>query len=107
MDNGIAAIEFNASRSTPGQLIAHLALLGMNLETAVRTGENRGRKLHHDFVALNVVSVPLAASESGYSASTPLPESTSDANELALAVWVSAKGAQKPIQSVGGLLRPR
>lgn len=104
VDNGFAAIQFHGVGPTPEQLTAHVALLGMNLETAVRSGENRGRKLHHDFVALNVVSIRLASTASGYAANTPLPEIASDANNLALAVWVSAEGAQKPIQSVGGLL---
>jgi len=107
VDDGFAAIQFNNSRPTPGQLTAHVALLGMNLETAVRSGENRNRKLHHDFVALNVVSIPLDNTASGYTANTPLPDITSDTNDLALAVWVSAGGAQRPIQSVGGLLRRR
>jgi hypothetical protein len=104
VDDGIAAIQFNNSRPVPGQLTAHVALLGMNLETAVRSGENRNRKLHHDFVVLNVVSIPLDNTASGYMANTPLPDTTSDANDLAVAVWVSASGTQRPIQSVGGLL---
>jgi len=104
VDDGIAAIQFENSRAVPGPLTAHVALLGMNLETAVRSGENRNRRLHHDFVALNVVSVPLDNTPSGYTANTPLPDTTSDANDLALAVWVSASGTQRPIQSVGGLL---
>jgi hypothetical protein len=77
----------------------------MNLETAVRRGENRNRRLHHDFVALAVVSIPLANTASGHAANTPLPEITPGGGDMALAAWVSADGAQKPIQSVGGLLR--
>jgi hypothetical protein len=104
VDDGIAAIHFENSRAAPGPLTAHVALLGMNLDTAVRSGENRDRKLHHDFVVLNVVSVPLDNTASGYTANTPLPDTTLDANDLALAIWVSASGTQRPIQSVGGLL---
>jgi hypothetical protein len=100
-----AAIRFDASTPTARQLIAHVALLGMELETAVRRGENSGRKLRHDFVALDVVSVPLTHTAWGYAANTPLPENTSDAADLALAVWVSEEGAQTPIQSVGGSLQ--
>ena len=107
VDDGLASIRFDDNGQARGPLTAHVALMGMNLETAVRRGENRNRKLHHDFVALNVVSIPLASSASGYVAATRLPEITSDAGELALAAWVSAAGAQKPIQSVGGLLRPQ
>lgn len=105
VEDGFAEIRFDDARPTPGHLTAHVALLGMDLETAVRSGENRNRKLHHDFVALGVVSIPLADTGSGYAANTALPDITSEADDVALAAWVSEAGAQTPIQSVGGLLR--
>lgn len=104
IDNDGAAINFENLDSTLGQLDVHLALLGMNLETRVRAGENKGRKLSHDFVAINIVSVPMKKSASGYSAIAQLPETPSDMRDFALAVWVSEVGAQKPIQSVGGYM---
>ncbi|MDH3604032.1 MAG: DUF1223 domain-containing protein [Candidatus Tectomicrobia bacterium] len=104
IDDDGAAIHFNSLDPGLKRLNAHVALLGMNLETAVRAGENRGRKLKHDFVALNVVSVPLDKSASGYTAITELPEVALDVQDIALAVWVSEVGAQMPIQSVGGYL---
>ena len=105
VENGVAEIRFDDARPAPGHLTAHVALLGMDLETAVRRGENRNRKLHHDFVALNVVSIPLSITESGLAATTPLPDIGSEAESIALAAWVSEAGAQRPVQAVGGWLR--
>jgi len=102
--DGDVAISFEPLDKFVNHRTAHVALLGMNLETRVKAGENRGRKLSHDFVALDIASVPLEPSTSGYSAMTQLPEIPADVNELALAVWISNAGAQKPIQAVGGLL---
>jgi hypothetical protein len=82
----------------------YLALLGMNLETSVRAGENRGRTLRHDFVALDLVSVRLRLTASGYEASTRIPRSRFATGELALAAWASEAGSLEPIQSAGGYL---
>lgn len=66
-------IHFDDSQSEPRGLNVHLAILGMNLETSVRAGENGGRLLRHDFVALDAVSVPLEPGPSGHGAATTLP----------------------------------
>lgn len=102
--NDAASISFESLDSTLDRLNVHLVLLGMNLQTEVRAGENKGRKLGHDFVALNIVSLPMKKSASGYTAITQLPEIPPDTHDFALAVWVSEVGAQRPIQSVGGYL---
>jgi len=104
VDDGSATIRFNSLNSGAKQLTAHVALLGMNLETSVRAGENKGRRLNHDFVALDVVSSDLRTSGSVFTTMTKLPEIPPDVADLALAVWVSEVGTQAPIQSVGGFL---
>ena len=50
------AAEGGARQSNNGELTLHVAVLGMNLETRVGAGENHGKTLRHDFVALGVVS---------------------------------------------------
>ena len=82
----------------------NVVVLGMNLQTPVRAGENKGKRLIHDFVALEAVSVPLDWFASGYKAITPMPEVREPAEDLALIAWVSEVGEQTPIQAVGGLL---
>ena len=104
VDGDSAAIQFNNKNTNIRRLDVHVAVLGMNLETSVRAGENKGRRLNHDFVALDIVSSRLERSESDFSTVAKLPELSTYASDLALAVWVSEVGTQTPIQSVGGYL---
>jgi hypothetical protein len=98
------AVRFEDESGVGRSWTVHLAVLGMNLETPVSAGENAGRMLRHDFVALEVVSVPLARERGGYTAMVAWPERVSRGSGLALAAWVSEVGQQVPIQSVGGFL---
>ena len=104
VENSSVAIRFNSLDPDVEQLTAHIALLGMNLETSVRAGENKGRTLRHDFVALDVVSSRLHGSGPVFTATATLPETPPDVADVALAVWIAEAGAQTPIQSVGGFL---
>lgn len=81
-----------------------LALLGGNLESDVKRGENSGRKLRHDFVVLHLATAALTSSDGRFTASIALPEKVTDA-PIALAVWVNAGDPQPPIQTVGGWLK--
>ena len=47
-----ATMAFAASVPVSGELEAHVAILGFDLKTEVRAGENGGRTLEHDFVVL-------------------------------------------------------
>ncbi|MGI9341706.1 MAG: DUF1223 domain-containing protein [Gammaproteobacteria bacterium] len=97
-------LNFALDNETNEDLIAHVAILGMNLESDVRAGENRGRTLRHDFVALGVTSVPLRKTPGGFAATTTLPEASTQASERALVAWVTDGRMQRPLQSVGGYL---
>ena len=87
------------------ELQLHIVVLGMNLETQVRAGENKGRSLRHDFVALGMTSVSLTRSGAAYRATTGLPEAGNEADSRAVVAWVSETTSQAPIQSVGGFLQ--
>ena len=76
VDGDSAAIQFNNKNTNIKRLDVHVAVLGMNLETSVRAGENKGRRLSHDFVALDIVSSRLKRSGSGFSTVSKLPEMT-------------------------------
>ena len=74
------------------------------LQTRVRAGENRGKTLTHDFVALGMASVTLKPTAHGYRASVRLPDAATGAIRRAVAAWVTSGDRQAPIQSVGGFL---
>jgi len=79
----------------------HFAPLAMQVESDVRAGENRGRKLEHQFVALEVVSAKLDHVNGAQEAQVPL--SLGDAKGLA--VWVTRQGSLTPLQATGGFIR--
>jgi hypothetical protein len=87
-----------------GQLEVHVAMLGFDLKTEVRAGENGGRTLSHDFVVLGLRSQTMARAQSMHTASITLPELVAPSDRKAVAAWVSRPGDPSPIQVVGGWL---
>ena len=83
----------------------HAALLGSDISSNVKAGENRGRVLLHDFAvladakAIAKMDGPLFQGTVTFD-SKPLTST----NRLALAAWVTAKTSLQPVQSVGGWL---
>jgi len=94
---------FNARDERHGELTLHVAVLGMNIETHVKAGENNGKSLHHDFVALGVESIRLAKAGMIYRGAMQLPDVRPEIAERAIVAWVADAEQQSPIQSVGGL----
>ncbi|WP_324726006.1 DUF1223 domain-containing protein [Actomonas aquatica] len=83
-------------------LEVHVALLGGAIVSDVRRGENRGRRLQHEFV---VLAWTRASLRDGRGEMT-LPEVPTDlkAGRRAVAVWVSRPGEPTPLQATGGWL---
>ena len=79
----------------------HASFLGCDVVVPVGAGENAGRKLTHDFVALTYVEAAVPAFP--VVMEMPRPPATV-AGKLALAVWVSLRGKPAPVQAVGGWL---
>lgn len=115
-------VSFVAADISP-QTIAHVALLGFGLETAITRGENAGKHLPHDFVVLAhqvlaAESLAPASSSSPLTATTTrqqnglvskrwhgtLPAYTQAAKRYALVSWLSLGQAPAPLQSTGGYL---
>ncbi len=103
-EGDLAAVRFDPVSPGHQDLRVYLAVLGMNLETRVGAGENRGRTLRHDFVVLGLASVALAPTRDGFVASAQLPGTGEPGGERAFAAWVSRRGSQLPLQAVGGCL---
>jgi len=81
----------------------HLARLGFALGADVTAGENRGRKLVHDFVVLGLTNEGM---KSGVKELRLPADSSKQAagSRSAVAAWVTATGEIEPIQAVGGWL---
>jgi len=87
-----------------GILTANIVLLGFDMVSDVRSGENAGRKLHHDFVVLEFDQLRMNADQGSFHITTDRPVSTMDAGRYAIAAWVSTDEAQAPLQAVGAWL---
>jgi len=98
---------FPAGKSTKSSAFEiQMAVLGGDIASQVRRGENAGRILRHEFVALGLKRSDLAPAASGRFATEieleiPLIEGVS---RLAIAAWVTARGESEPLQAVGGWL---
>ena len=99
-----AEITFVSDQPAPKTLQAWVALLGGDLATDVQRGENRGRKLRHDFVALHLQSTPLTFADHRWTATLKLPTNTKD-TPVAIAAWIAVGEVQPPLQATGGWLR--
>jgi len=88
-----------------GNLELHATLLAGALESNIRGGENKGKELHHEFAALELVTIGMA-SNNGVAHGRfilDIPGNGQNKN-LALAVWVTRPGELTPLQAVGGWL---
>gem|GEM_PF-1030989 len=80
----------------------HVARLGGGIVSEVRAGENRGRRLEHEFVLLATATAPLREG----AAVVRLPAIPDDitVSRDALAVWISRGDDPRPVQATGGWL---
>ena len=78
-------------------------MLGNDLESDVKRGENSGRKLRHDFVVLDLIKIDMTNESNGWTGSVVLPMRSGD-KPSALAAWITEN--ETPIQATGGWLKP-
>jgi hypothetical protein len=93
-------ITFSPSQSR-GAYLAEIVPLKMNETSHVTRGENQGRTLTHQFIAMNLLKIDLAQSGGNFGAELSYPTNKADA----LAVWVTPAGSLIPVQAAGGFLR--
>ncbi|MBV8378880.1 MAG: DUF1223 domain-containing protein [Verrucomicrobia bacterium] len=99
VESRVAKITF----SEPGakELEAHLVPMAMDVNSDVHGGENRGRRLVHSFIALDLVSGKLADKNGELTVELPFDYAAAKA----VAVWVTQKGSVEPVQAAGGYLK--
>jgi hypothetical protein len=79
----------------------NIAVLGFDLHSRVRAGENFGRNLDQDFVVLG--HKRKVSSNGKWQMELPAVKSEYS-QRTGLAVWVNKKGSQTPVQATGGWL---
>ena len=101
--DGKLSATFVPARTQPRALTFNAGLLGNELESDVKRGENSGRKLRHDFVVLDLIKSNMANESNRWTGSVVLPMRSGDDKPSALAAWITEK--ETPIQATGGWLR--
>ena len=104
VEAGRVDARFAALLPMPAEAELHVALLGFDLSSEVNAGENRGRKLEHDFVVLGYASYPMTEEGGALVSAGALPAASVESTKHAVAAWVSLPGDQRPVQAVGGWL---
>lgn len=97
-------IEFQPASGASGDWEAHVALLGAGITSKIGGGENGGRNLEHDFVALAEQDVALRKKEEHWSASLTMKPGAENAPQKGIAIWVTRRGELASIQATGGWL---
>ena len=103
-DNGNISATYVPDTMQPRTLALNIALLGNDLESDAKRGENGGRKLRHDFVVLTLSKFDMTKESDRWTASSDLPKPSGPDKPSALAAWITENGT--PIQATGGWLRP-
>jgi hypothetical protein len=86
-------------RKIPNTLVLNVALLGFDVKSEIKGGENKGKTLLNDFVVLNYSRI----TSNSQKWTTVLPE-VKNPEASGIAVWVSKINNQAPIQATGGWL---
>jgi hypothetical protein len=100
----LATIKFAPALSTADNLRVNVAILGFDLKTDVKAGENRGRELPHDFIVLGIASANMTVRENTFRSQIKLPETSVAAPRYAVVSWVTTDKKISPVQATGGWL---
>jgi hypothetical protein len=94
---------FVPATTQPHVLTLNVALLGNDLQSDVKLGENSGRKLRHDFVVLDLIQTDMTNESNRWTGSIALPTRTGNDKPSAFAAWITENGI--PVQATGGWLQ--
>ncbi len=97
-------VDYTPATTAKADFEISVALLGGGIVNDVRRGENSGRTLRHEFVALRLEKAALTAGDAGARTATVTlaPRTDLKAPRRALAAWVTRRGSLTPVQAVGG-----
>lgn len=99
---------FVPTKPTSGSYTIHAALLASGLNSNVKAGENKGRRLDHDFVVLSLIQAELRRDGEVARGEFSLTRQAGDGlPQPAIVVWVTEVGRLDPTQATGGWLGAR
>ena len=104
IDNANVNASFTPSSLNNKKLILNIARIGFDLKNAIHRGENAGKVLKHDFVALSFQKIPFQQSNISYVLSGTLDKAIAKSEMQGVVAWVTRENNPTPIQSVGGFL---
>ena len=104
-DNKVSGT-FVSEGPKPRSLKLEVALLGNDLESDVKRGENSGRKLRHDFVVLQFAKIDMLNEGNRWTGTVSLSTKAETDKPTALAAWIKSAETAPPIQATGGWLKP-
>lgn len=96
-------VRFTPTAGSPAGYQAHAVWLLSDVKSEVKAGENEGRTLQHDFVALTYAEAPMKPQPVGFECTLNLEAPAAAASgRLGLAVWITELGRLEPVQATGG-----
>lgn len=101
IEGNVVSATFRPESTDGGSLMLHVAVLGMQLSTQIRAGENAGRRSPHEFVVL--AQNQIAGGNNRWRGTLPAIEADA-APRYAFVAWVSRADDPAPLQAVGGYL---
>src|SRR6266478_1507610 len=105
-DDGKVSATFGPETMQARPLALNVALLGNDLESDVKRGENSGRKLRHDFVVLQLAKSEMTNQGNLWTGTALLSSNAGTDKATAVAAWVKSGETAPPIQATGGWLKP-
>jgi len=96
-------VTFEPAKTNGTDYRIHAALLASGVVSDVEAGENRGRRLNHDFAAAGFVTVPLSRVDGRWEVQFSLTEpSNFPTHNAAIAIWITQRENLQAVQAVGG-----
>jgi hypothetical protein len=103
--NGTVDATFIPLEKSSDEVILTLVPLAYGITQKIPSGENAGRSLRHDFVALAIFQLAMASDTHGRFAGRVIIPAEICSRMQAVSVWVSFGNDPTPIQSTGGWVK--
>ncbi len=104
IDKGDIQAEFMPNQPVKSLLLLNIALLGFDQTTDISRGENRGKKLNHDFVVIGFRQFEQNTDSQGHQWQLSGISEYMPAETRGIAIWVTTENDPTPIQATGGFL---